>query len=55
MSVQGFIKSCNEGSDIGHFIEAAIQYPEELYEIDNYLPFFPERMKIGKAKKLIST
>ena len=28
---EDFIKSYNEDADIGYFIEADVQYPEELY------------------------
>ena len=37
-SNEDFIKHYNENSDV--------QYPEELQELHNGLPFFPERMKI---------
>ena len=47
-----FIKSYNEDINIGYFLEVDVQYPEELYELHNDLPFLPERMKIEKFKNL---
>ena len=44
-----FIKSCNEKSDEGYFLEVDDQYPEKLHELHNYLLFLPERMKIEKV------
>ena len=34
------IKSYNKDSDIGHFIEADVQYTEELHELYNDLPCY---------------
>ena len=48
------IKSYNEGSDEGYFLEVDIQYPEKLHELHNDLPFLPERMKIKKVEKLVT-
>ena len=47
-----FIKSYNEDSDEGYFLEADVQYPEKLNDLCNCLPFLPERMNIEKVKKL---
>ena len=47
-----FIKIYNEDSDIGYVIEAVVQCPEELYELDNNSPFLLEKIKIGKVKNL---
>ena len=49
-----FIKSYNEESDEGYFIEVDVQYPEKLHERHNNLPFLPERIKIEKVEKLVS-
>ena len=48
------IKSYNEESDEGCFLEVDIQYPEKLHELHNDLPFLPERMKSEKDGKLIT-
>ena len=31
-----------------------VQHLEKLHELHNDLPFLPERMKIGKVKKLVT-
>ena len=31
-----------------------VPYPENLHNLHNYLPFLPERMKIGNAEKLVA-
>ena len=49
-----FIKSYNEESDEGYFFEIEIQYPEKVHELQNKVPFLPERMKIEKVEKLIT-
>ena len=51
---EDFIKSYNEESDEGYFLEADAQYPEELHELHNDLPFLPEKMKIEKVEKLVT-
>ena len=33
-----FIKSCNEVSDKGYFLEANVQYPKNLHNIHNDYP-----------------
>ena len=49
--MKAFIKSFNEGSDEGYFLEVNVQYPEKLYNFYNDLPFLAKRMKIEKIKK----
>ena len=49
---ESFIKSYNEESDKGYFLEVDVQYPENLHNLHNDLPFLPERMKIRKVEKL---
>ena len=39
-------------SDEGNFLEVAVQYPENLYNIHDDLPFLPERIKIENVEKL---
>ena len=36
---ENLIKSCNEYSDIGYFLEVDIQYTEELHKVHNGCPF----------------
>ena len=45
---ENVIKIHNEDSGIGHFIEADVQYPEKLHELNNDLLFLSERVKIKK-------
>ena len=49
-----FIKSYDEESDEGYFLEVDVQYLEKLHEIHNDLPFLIERMKIEKVEKLLA-
>ena len=51
---EDFIKSYNEESDEGYFLEVDVHYLEKLYEFHNDLPFLPDRMKIGKVEKLVA-
>ena len=39
---EGLIKSCNEESDEGYFLEVDLHYPEKLHKLHNDLPFFRE-------------
>ena len=43
---EDFIKNCVEDSDKGYIFDADIEYPRELPDLQNDLPFLPERMKI---------
>ena len=43
---EDYFKSYNEDSDIGYFLEVDVQYPEELHEFHDDIPFLPETMKI---------
>ena len=51
---EDFIKNYSEENDEEYFSEVDIQYPEKLHELHNYLPFLPERMKLGKFEKLVT-
>ena len=42
------MKIYNEDNDDGYFLELDIQYPVELHNVDNDLPFLLERMNIEK-------
>ena len=37
----------------GYILEVDMEYPKELYENHNELPFLAERMKIGREEKLV--
>ena len=50
---EDFIKSYNEESDEGYFLEVNVQNPEKLLELHDDLPFLPERMKTEKVEKLV--
>ena len=47
------IKSYNEESDEGFFLEVDIQYLEKLHEPHYDSPFLPKGMKIEKVEKLV--
>ena len=51
---EDFIKNYNEESDEGYFLKVDVQYLEKFYELHNYLPFLPERMKIEKVEKSVA-
>ena len=53
--IKGFIENYNEDSGKGLFLEVDIHYPEKLQDLQNDLPFLPERMKIEKFKNLQPT
>ena len=48
-----FIKNYDEDSDKGYILEVDVKYPKNLHGLHRDLPFLPERMKIGKCKKLV--
>ena len=51
---EDLIKIYNEESDEGCFLEVDVHYIEKLLKLYLNLPFFPERMKLGKAEKLVA-
>ena len=48
-----FLKNYDEDSDKGYILEVDVKYPKNLHGLHEDLPFLPERMKIGKCKKLV--
>ena len=52
---EDFIQNYNEESDEGYFLDVDVQYPQNLHELHNDLPFLPERMKIEKVEKLVTS
>ena len=49
-----FVKSYNDESDEGCFLEVDVQYPKNLNNLHNELPFLPKRTKIQKVEKLVA-
>ena len=45
---QDFIKSYNEESNEGYFVEVDLQYPVKVHELYDDLPFLPKRRKNEK-------
>ena len=48
-----FIKNCDKDGDKGCILEANLEYPKNLHDLHNNLPFLPEGMKIDKRNKLV--
>ena len=46
------VKNYDEDSDKGYILEVDVKYPKNLHGLHEDLQFLPERMKIGKCKKL---
>ena len=51
---EDFIKNYKEESDEGYFFQVDVQYPENLHNLDNDLPFLPETIKIEKVEKPVA-
>ena len=50
-----FIKNYDEKSKVGYIVEVDVQYPKKLNELHSDLPFLPERKKLRKVKKLVTS
>ena len=48
-----FIKNCDEDGNKGYILEVDVEYPNDLNDLDNDLPYLPEIMTINKCYKLI--
>ena len=42
---EDFIKNYDEDSNKGYFLEVDVEYPKNLFNLHNDLPFLPERKK----------
>ena len=49
-----FIKSYNENSNKGYFLEVDVEYLKKIFGSHKDLPFLPERKKLEKIEKLHS-
>ena len=49
---ENFIKNYDKNSDKGYILEVDVEYPKNLHDSFNDLPFLPERMKIKKYHKV---
>ena len=52
---ENLIENYNENSDIGYFFEVDIEYLKELFNKHKDLPFLPNREKIKKVVKIVTT
>ena len=48
-----FIKNCDKDSDKGYILEVNVEYHKKLHDLHSDMPFLPEKMEIGKCKKLV--
>ena len=47
------IENYGDDSSEGYILEADVEYPKHLHDLDSDLPFLPEKMKINKCHKLV--
>ena len=52
---EDFTQNYDEDSNKGYIIEVDVQYPKNLFNLHNDLPFLTERKKIEKCKKLVGS
>ena len=50
-----FIKNYDEKSEVGYILEVDVQYPEKSYKLHSDLPFLPEKKKLVKVEKLVTS
>ena len=51
---EDFIKNYNKESNEWYFPQVDVQYLEKLHQLQNDLPFLPERMKIKNVEKVVA-
>ena len=51
---EDFIKNYNKESNEWYFPQVDVQHLEKLHQLQNDLPFLPERMKIKNVEKLVA-
>ena len=51
---ESFITNYNEESDDRYFLEVDVQYPENLHNLHNDLPFLLKRIKIEKVGNFVA-
>ena len=51
---EDFIKSYNDESDEGYFLEADVPYLENLHNLYKFLLFLSKRMKTQKVEKIVA-
>ena len=51
--LKSLYKHFDKDSNKGYILEIDVKYPKNLHGLHEDLPFLPERMKIGKCKKLV--
>ena len=47
------IKNYDEDRDKRYILKVDVEYPKDLHDLHNDLPFLPERMRIEKCNKLV--
>ena len=50
---EDFVKTCDENSDEGYFLEIDVEYPKQLFSSHKELPFLPKRRTLEKVEKLV--
>ena len=49
------IKNYNENGSVGYFLQVDVNYPKELFNKHKDLPYLPNKEKINKVEKLITS
>ena len=47
------MRSYNENSDVGYFLEVDIDYPKQLWRFHKDIPYLSEERKLEKLEKLV--